>query len=160
MLLSKFNLNLPCDCCGLGNVGVFTWPVHDAGNGKGGGDIQQAGTGQGNCAIGGKWIGLVSEHGELLQLSCFIETFCSSEFPSIIMFRTASRRFAASAWRSIESASQLEAAHQTAINISKAQGVGQRGFLDGITPQIVDIFSRQTLILTRSSNWKNSSHPP
>jgi cysteine synthase A len=47
------------------------------------------------------------------------------------MFRTAARSFAASAWRSAESISQLEAANQTAINISKAQGIGQRGFLDG-----------------------------
>jgi hypothetical protein len=49
----------------------------------------------------------------------------------LIMFRTAARSFAASAWRSAESISQLEAANQTAINISKAQGIGQRGFLDG-----------------------------
>jgi len=47
------------------------------------------------------------------------------------MFRTAARSFAASAWRSAESLSQIEAAHHTAINISKAQGIGQRGFLDG-----------------------------
>jgi len=48
------------------------------------------------------------------------------------MFRTAARSFAASAWRNAESLSQIEAAHQTAINISKAQGIGQRGFIDGI----------------------------
>jgi cysteine synthase len=47
------------------------------------------------------------------------------------MFRTAVRSFAVSAWRNAESFSQLEAAHQTAINISKAQGVAQRGLLDG-----------------------------
>lgn len=47
------------------------------------------------------------------------------------MFRTASRSFAVSAWRSAESLSQLEAAYQTGINVSKAQGVGQRGFIDG-----------------------------
>lgn len=47
------------------------------------------------------------------------------------MFRTAARSFAVSARRSAESATSFEAAHQTAIGISKAQGVGQRGFLDG-----------------------------
>jgi hypothetical protein len=49
------------------------------------------------------------------------------------MFSTAARRFGASAWRSAESIGQIEteAARQTAINISKAQGVGQRGFIDG-----------------------------
>jgi hypothetical protein len=52
---------------------------------------------------------------------------------SVNMLRTAARSFAASAWRSAESVSQLEAAHQTAIGISKAQGIGQRGFLDGKT---------------------------
>lgn len=61
-----------------------------------------------------------------------------------IMFRTAARSFAASAWRNAESFSQLEAAHQTAINISKAQGVGQRGFLDGN----VGHSSRELLVLT------------
>ncbi|EDU44051.1 cysteine synthase (O-acetylserine (Thiol)-lyase) [Pyrenophora tritici-repentis Pt-1C-BFP] len=54
------------------------------------------------------------------------------------MFRTAARSIAASAWRNAESFSQIEAAHQTAINISKAQGIGQRGFIDAIgkTPLI------------------------
>ena len=47
------------------------------------------------------------------------------------MFRTAARSFAVSARRGAESISQLEAAHQTAIGISKAQGIGRRGFLDG-----------------------------
>lgn len=47
------------------------------------------------------------------------------------MFRTAARSFAATALRSAESPSQVEALKQTAINISKAQGVGQRGFIDG-----------------------------
>lgn len=47
------------------------------------------------------------------------------------MFRTAPRRFAASLYRSAESLSQLEASYQTGINISKAQGIGQRGFIDG-----------------------------
>lgn len=41
------------------------------------------------------------------------------------------RQFAASARRSAEAVS-FEANHQTAIGISKAQGIGQRGFLDGI----------------------------
>jgi hypothetical protein len=49
------------------------------------------------------------------------------------MFRTAARGFAASAWRTAESIGQIEAAQQTAINISKAQGIGQRGFIDGKT---------------------------
>lgn len=54
------------------------------------------------------------------------------------MFRTAARSFAASARRGAESVSQFEAAHQTAIGISKAQGIGQRGFIDAIgkTPLI------------------------
>jgi hypothetical protein len=47
------------------------------------------------------------------------------------MFRTVARSFAATALRSAESISQIEAAQQTAINISKAQGIGQRGFIDG-----------------------------
>jgi hypothetical protein len=38
------------------------------------------------------------------------------------MLRTAARQLAAS----------FEANHQTAIGISKAQGIGQRGFLDGM----------------------------
>ncbi|KAF2276528.1 PALP-domain-containing protein [Westerdykella ornata] len=54
------------------------------------------------------------------------------------MFRTASRRFAATVWRSAEHLAQIEAAYQTGINVSKAQGVGQRGFIDAIgkTPLI------------------------
>lgn len=57
------------------------------------------------------------------------------------MFRTAARSFATTAWRSAETLGQIEAAQQTAISISKAQGIGQRGFLDGntlghTTPQI------------------------
>ena len=51
------------------------------------------------------------------------------------MFRTAARGFATSARRGAESLSQLEAAHQTAIGISTAQGIGQRGFLDGKNEQ-------------------------
>lgn len=47
------------------------------------------------------------------------------------MLRTAPRRFAASLWRSAESLSQIEASYQTGINISKAQGIGHRGFIDG-----------------------------
>jgi hypothetical protein len=50
------------------------------------------------------------------------------------MFRTVARSFAATALRSAESISQIEAAQQTAINISKAQGIGQRGFIDGNDP--------------------------
>jgi cysteine synthase A len=46
------------------------------------------------------------------------------------MFRTAARGFAASAWRA------ADAHQQTAINISKAQGIGHRGFLDG-TPLLL-----------------------
>jgi hypothetical protein len=56
------------------------------------------------------------------------------EFPLLRdMFRTAARGFAASAWRSAESIGQIQsdAVHQTAVNISKAQGIGQRGFIDG-----------------------------
>ncbi|EAT77192.2 hypothetical protein SNOG_15527 [Parastagonospora nodorum SN15] len=63
------------------------------------------------------------------------------EFPLLRdMFRTAARGFAASAWRSAESIGQIQsdAVHQTAVNISKAQGIGQRGFIDAIgkTPLI------------------------
>ena len=47
------------------------------------------------------------------------------------MFRTAPRRFAASLGRSADALSQLEASYQTGINISKAQGIGHRGFIDG-----------------------------
>lgn len=48
------------------------------------------------------------------------------------MFRTTARRLAAaSTWPGPQSKAQIEAAQQTAINISKAQGIGQRGFLDG-----------------------------
>lgn len=46
------------------------------------------------------------------------------------MFRTAARQFAASARRTADAVS-FEANHQTSIGISKAQGIGQRGFLDG-----------------------------
>jgi len=52
------------------------------------------------------------------------------------MFRTAARSFAVSALRRPESVSQFEAAHQTAIDISKAQGVGQRGFIDGMVSKL------------------------
>ncbi|KAF1363554.1 PALP-domain-containing protein [Lizonia empirigonia] len=53
------------------------------------------------------------------------------------MFRTAARQFAATARRSADAVS-YEANHQTALNISRAQGIGQRGFLDAIgkTPLI------------------------
>lgn len=50
------------------------------------------------------------------------------------MIRTAARGFVASAWRGAETLGSIEAAHQTAIGISKAQGIGQRGFLDGKKP--------------------------
>lgn len=50
------------------------------------------------------------------------------------MFRTVSRRFAASAWKSAESLAQIEAAYQTGINVSKAQGIASRGLLDGKFP--------------------------
>jgi len=45
------------------------------------------------------------------------------------MFRTTARRLAAAS--TSQSKAQIEAAQQTTINISKAQGIGQRGFLDG-----------------------------
>jgi cysteine synthase A len=51
------------------------------------------------------------------------------------MFRTAARQFAASARRSAEAVS-FEANHQTAIGISKAQGISQRGLLDGMSMSI------------------------
>jgi hypothetical protein len=73
------------------------------------------------------------------------------------MFRTAARSFAVSAWRSAESLGQLEAASQTAINISKAQGIGQRGFLDG-KPYLFD--TCMSTVLTWQSNWQNPTHPP
>jgi hypothetical protein len=50
--------------------------------------------------------------------------------PQLTMFRTAARSFAASAWRRSDSILSAEA-RQTAVNISQAQGIGQRGFLDG-----------------------------
>jgi hypothetical protein len=50
--------------------------------------------------------------------------------PLLTMFRTAARSFAASAWRRSDGILSAEA-RQTAINISEAQGIGQRGFLDG-----------------------------
>ncbi|KAL1644351.1 Cysteine synthase 1 [Diplodia intermedia] len=54
------------------------------------------------------------------------------------MFRTRVLRFAATASRAAENISQIEAAQQYAIGISKAQGVTQRGFIDAIgkTPLI------------------------
>ncbi|KAL1625746.1 Cysteine synthase 1 [Diplodia seriata] len=54
------------------------------------------------------------------------------------MFRTRVLRFAATAYRAAENISQIEAAQQYAIGISKAQGVTQRGFIDAIgrTPLI------------------------
>ena len=65
------------------------------------------------------------------------------------MFRTAARGFATSARRGAEIIGSAEA-QQTALNISKAQGIGQRGFLDGNifpykTPERkhIDIYSQQ-----------------
>ncbi|KAF2743207.1 PALP-domain-containing protein [Sporormia fimetaria CBS 119925] len=54
------------------------------------------------------------------------------------MFRTASRRFTASLWRSADSLAQIEASYQHGINVSKAQGIAQRGLVDAIgkTPLI------------------------
>ncbi|KAB2578215.1 putative cysteine synthase protein [Lasiodiplodia theobromae] len=54
------------------------------------------------------------------------------------MFRTRVLRFAATTYRAAENISQIEAAQQYAIGISKAQGVTQRGFIDAIgkTPLI------------------------
>ncbi|KAK7510383.1 tryptophan synthase beta subunit-like PLP-dependent enzyme [Phyllosticta citricarpa] len=54
------------------------------------------------------------------------------------MFRTQALRFAATAWRAAESLSQIEAAQQYTIAVSKAQGITQRGFIDAIgkTPMI------------------------
>ena len=63
---------------------------------------------------------------ELSRLS----TWCGI-FTVPTMFRTAARSFATSARRGAESIGSVEAAQQTALNISKAQGIGQRGFLDG-----------------------------
>lgn len=51
------------------------------------------------------------------------------------MFRTRVLRFAATAYRAAENIPQIEAAQQYAIGISKAQGVTQRGFIDGASPR-------------------------
>ena len=47
------------------------------------------------------------------------------------MFRTAVRRFAATALRPAESIAQMEAPHLHGIEISKAQRIAQDGFIDG-----------------------------
>jgi hypothetical protein len=53
------------------------------------------------------------------------------------MFRTAVRRFAATQFRAAGSVpeltiKQIEEAHHWGIKISKAQGIAQRGLVDGI----------------------------
>lgn len=52
------------------------------------------------------------------------------------MFRTQALRLAATAWRAAESVSSIEAAQQYTIAVSKAQGITQRGFIDGMAPQL------------------------
>lgn len=90
-------------------------------------------------------------HTSFPQPSLYIQT----------MFRTASRSFTASIWRSAENLSQLEASYATGINISKAQGVGQRGFIDGThtipPPQTPH---NKHLTHTPQSNRQNPAHPP
>jgi hypothetical protein len=51
----------------------------------------------------------------------------------LVMFQTASRRLAGTAMRRAESINlaQIEAAYKVGLNVSRAQGVGQRGLLDG-----------------------------
>jgi hypothetical protein len=64
-----------------------------------------------------------------------LQLFCS---PRATMFQTASRRIAATALRRAESinVAQIEANYKVGLNVSRAQGVGQRGLLDGTSIQL------------------------
>jgi len=65
-----------------------------------------------------------------------IVDFCFPPQPTT-MFRTPIRRFAATAWRAAESVAEIDAAQQYRINVSKAQGICQRGLIDGmLRPQL------------------------
>ena len=55
---------------------------------------------------------------------------------AVIMFRTAARRFAATAWRAagtVENKTMAEVEREFAhgIDVSRAQGIASRGFIDG-----------------------------
>jgi cysteine synthase A len=58
------------------------------------------------------------------------------------MFRTAVRRFAATALRPAETVAQMEAPQLHGIEISKAQRIAHDGFIDGTYPSAVFYSSR------------------
>lgn len=74
------------------------------------------------------------------------------------MFQTASRRLAATAMRRAESINiaHIEASYKVGLSVSRAQGEGQRGLLDGI-PQQSSIGTPR--LISKRSHWQNPSHP-
>jgi cysteine synthase A len=58
------------------------------------------------------------------------------------MFRTAVRRFAATALRPAETLTQLEAPQLHGIEISKAQRIAHDGFIDGALAPVSCLLSR------------------